>query len=94
MKKLVGPATAVLENPDTGNTDLGFAQPVAVERLVPFDLRSWRSHWPGGSRRSKCGPALSVWQASWVTQSFADGSIGCAACTGQTTTSQWNWCSV
>jgi len=38
VRKVVGPSTYYLADADTGNTDLGFPQPVALDRLVPFDL--------------------------------------------------------
>ena len=34
----MAPSTYYLADADTGNTDLGFPQPVALDRLVPFDL--------------------------------------------------------
>ena len=37
IKKEVGPKTYVLMDPDTGSSDLGFSQPVALARLVPYD---------------------------------------------------------
>ena len=39
VQKLVAAQAVILENPDTQSTDLGFAQPVSVSRLVPFDMQ-------------------------------------------------------
>ncbi len=36
--KVVSAQAVILADPDTGSTNLGFAQPIAVSRLVPFDL--------------------------------------------------------
>ena len=38
IHKMVSPQACVIADPDTGSTELGFAQPVAVSRLIPFDL--------------------------------------------------------
>ena len=38
VRKVVGPSTYYLADADTGSTELGFPQPVALDRLVPFDL--------------------------------------------------------
>ena len=38
VAKVVGHSSVVLRDPDTGETDLGFAQPVALDRLVLFDM--------------------------------------------------------
>ena len=76
MKKLVGPATAVLENPDTGNSDLGFAQPVAVERLVPFDLQQLEEPLAGRQPtleiRTGAGDA---WRAATIVAQLATGAV-------------------
>ena len=37
VKKLVGSKSYILEDPDTGCSEFNFAQPVALERLVPFE---------------------------------------------------------
>ena len=36
--KIIGKNTVILCHPDTRETDLGFAQPVVTERLVPYEL--------------------------------------------------------
>ena len=36
--KMTGPGSCILQDPDSGSTSLGFSQPVALERLVPYDL--------------------------------------------------------
>ncbi len=38
VKKLVGSKSYVLEDADTGSTELPFSQPVALSRLVPLEL--------------------------------------------------------
>ena len=38
VEKAIGPSTYILADPDTGSTELGFPQPVGLERLVPYDL--------------------------------------------------------
>lgn len=38
VAKVVGPSTYFLADADTGSSDLGFPQPVALDRLVPYDL--------------------------------------------------------
>ena len=38
VRKVVGPSTFFLADADTGSTELGFPQPVALDRLVPYDL--------------------------------------------------------
>jgi len=38
VKKVVGSKSYILEDVDTGSTELSFSQPVALARLVPFDL--------------------------------------------------------
>ena len=40
VKKVVSPHAVILMNPDTGETDLGFGQPVSITRLIPYDLPS------------------------------------------------------
>ena len=38
VKKIVGSKSYILADADSGSTELGFSQPVALSRLVPFDL--------------------------------------------------------
>ncbi len=38
VKKKVGSKSYILADVDTGSSELGFAQPVALERLVPFEM--------------------------------------------------------
>ena len=38
VRRMAGPQGAVLEDPDTGSDDIGFAQPIHVEHLTPFEL--------------------------------------------------------
>jgi len=38
VRKVVGSKSFVLEDPDTKSTEFAFSQPVALERLVPFDM--------------------------------------------------------
>ena len=38
VKKVLGPSTYFLVDADTGDDQLGFPQPVALDRLVPYDL--------------------------------------------------------
>ena len=38
VKKVVSNSSCVLADPDTGSTELGFSQPVAITRLIPYNL--------------------------------------------------------
>ena len=38
VRRMAGPQGAVLEDPDTGRDDIGFAQPIHVEHLTPFEF--------------------------------------------------------
>ena len=38
IHKMISPQAVILKDPDSGSTELGFAQPVAVERLRVYDL--------------------------------------------------------
>ena len=35
--------TVLLEDPDTGSTDIGIAQPVSIARVIPFDMGNLES---------------------------------------------------
>ena len=39
VQKLVSAQAVILEDPDTHSTDLGFAQPIAISRLILFDMQ-------------------------------------------------------
>ena len=39
VQKLVSAQAVVLEHPDTHSTELGFAQPVSISRLILFDMQ-------------------------------------------------------
>ena len=83
VKKVLSPNTVVLCNPDTGETDLGFGQPVSVERVVLHDLRSLET--PVDSERPL---RLEInqggeWKAATLTHQSATGAVkvvfdGCA----------------
>ena len=43
VMKQVGPTAYVLQDPDTGSSELGFQQPVSLSRLIPFDMAALES---------------------------------------------------
>ena len=75
VRKLVSAQAVILEHPDTQSTDLGFAQPVAISRLILFDMQDLETP---VSAQQDLNLELwdgKEWRAGRVVQQNATGSV-------------------
>ena len=75
VQKLVSAQAVILEDPDTHSTDLGFAQPIAISRLILFDMQDLEA--PVSTQQDL---SLELWDGKeWrsgrVIQQNATGSV-------------------
>ena len=64
----------VLQDPDTGITELGFGQPVNLQRLVPYDLRNLEAPVAGGPLHLEVRTD-SGWERAELTHQSATGIV-------------------
>ena len=74
VKKKLSATTVVLQDPDTGSTELGFGQPVNVQRLVPYDLRNLEAPVAGGPLHLEVRTD-SGWERAELTHQSATGTV-------------------
>ena len=75
VHKVVSAQAVILEDPDTFSTNLGFAQPVSIRRLVPFDMQDLEA--PVGDQQ-ELGLELwngSSWRRGCVVRQNATGTV-------------------
>ena len=75
IARKITPSTYILMDPDTMSTDLGFGQPVSIERLIPVDLYPYSS--PIGDGRVRISVAhRDGWRDGNVIKYGISGKIG------------------
>ena len=75
IKKLVSPQAVVLKDAE-GRTDLGFAQPVHVSRLIKHDIQLLEAPIDAGKLRLelRTGPSADDWEEAEVVGQLATGA--------------------
>ena len=75
INKLVSPQNVLLENIDTNSTQLGFAQPVHISRLISFDLQELQA--PVDSAAPLCLEMVvgGAWLKGEITKQNATGAV-------------------
>ena len=68
-------STVVVCDPDTGNTELGFAQPVHISRLRPFELCELESPLDTAPPRLRIRKQDGSWISGAVITQSATGSV-------------------
>jgi hypothetical protein len=81
VRQIIPPSSVVLEDPDSGSADLGFAQPVALERVVPFKLQHLERALPDTRQpRLELRTGHASWEECLVVGQSATGKVRLRRC--------------
>ena len=75
INKFISAQTVLLEDPDTGSTELGIAQPVSVARLIPFNMGDLEAPVDGSQRLFLEIRVGDVWEKAEIIRQTATGAV-------------------
>ena len=75
IHKFVSAQAVLLEDPDTGSTDIGIAQPVTIARLIPFSMGDFEAPVDGSQRLFLEIRNGNSWEKAEVVRQNASGAV-------------------
>ncbi len=75
IHKIVSAQAVLLEDPDTGSTDIGIAQPVTIARFIPFSMGDFEAPVDGSQRLFLEIRNGNSWEKAEVVRQNASGAV-------------------
>ena len=75
IHRVLSPQTVILADPDTGETDFSFGQPVSTSRLIPFDRGDLEEPFEAGALHLEILRGDERWSKAEVRQQSATGAV-------------------